>query len=325
MSKSISVVIPNYNGKELLKRNISSVYNALLSSGISDFEIIISDDASKDDSVSFIKTNYPDIILVENQTNKGFAGNTNMGIFRAGKDLVLILNSDIFLTEGYFTNLLHYFDKPDTFGVMGRINAIDSDQIQDGAKYPGFFLSKIVTSQNYTCETKPQLYSFFLSGANALVDRKKLFEIGGFDELFNPYNSEDVNLGIKAWRLGYPCYYEHSAICKHPNSSTIKKEPSKKVKIISKRNKMYLHFIHLNDFELFYYFVILIGKTMFRAIALDFSYLKSVQLFMSSIGKCKEQKDDFLALQKKKGLDTSVSDVIDFIHKDIGDTKIVKF
>lgn len=325
MNRSISVVIPNYNGKELLKRNIPSVYNALLTSGITDFEVIISDDASKDDSVTFIKTTYPNIILVENKTNKGFSGNTNSGIFRATKDLVLILNSDIYLTDGYFMNLLHYFDMPDTFGVMGRINAIDSDIIQDGAKFPGFRFSKIVTYKNYISQSHSKLYSFFLSGANALVDRKKLFEIGGFDELFNPYNSEDVNLGLKAWRLGYPCYYEHSAICKHPNSSTIKKEPNKKVKIISKRNKMYLHFIHLNDYQLFYYFVILIGKTMFRAIALDFSYLESVRLFVSSIDKCKKEKADFSALQKQKGLNTSVRDVMNFIHKEIGEMKIEKF
>jgi len=55
---SISVVIPNYNGKALLESNIPSVYHALLSSGISDFEIIISDDASIDNSVDFISKNY---------------------------------------------------------------------------------------------------------------------------------------------------------------------------------------------------------------------------------------------------------------------------
>jgi len=325
MNNSISVVIPNFNGKELLERNIPSIYNALSSSGITDFEIIISDDASVDESVTFIRTNYPEIILIENKENKGFSGNTNMGIFRASKELVLILNSDIFLTDGYFKHLMKYFEKQDTFGVMGRINAINSDKMQDCAKYPGFLLSKIVTFQNYYSETQSKLYSFFLSGANALVDRKKLIEIGGFNEIFNPYNSEDVNLGLMAWRLGYPCYYEHNAICKHPNSSTIKKEPNKKVKIISKRNKMYLHFIHLDNFELFYYFIVLIGKTMLRAIVLDISYLKAVNLFLSSLGKCKQQKQIFLTLQKQKGLNTSVRDVIKFIQKDIGNKKIVKF
>jgi glycosyltransferase involved in cell wall biosynthesis len=53
---SISVVIPNYNGKHLLEKNLPFVFQALKSSHITDFEIIISDDASKDDSVAFVKT-----------------------------------------------------------------------------------------------------------------------------------------------------------------------------------------------------------------------------------------------------------------------------
>jgi GT2 family glycosyltransferase len=118
MKFSISVVIPNYNGKHLLESNIPFVYAALRSSGITDFEIIVSDDASHDDSVDFLKSNYPAIILIENKINKGFSGNMNVGIFRSTKDLVLLLNSDVVLTAGYFKNQLHYFKKSDTFGVM---------------------------------------------------------------------------------------------------------------------------------------------------------------------------------------------------------------
>lgn len=325
MNKSISVVIPNYNGKELLKRNIPSVYNALLSSGISDFEIIISDDASVDNSVDFIKTNYPDIILIENKINKGFSGNMNTGIFRSTKDLILLLNSDVELTTGYFKHQLRYFSKPDTFGVMGRITSLDSERIQDSAKYPKFSFSKIVTGINYTCETETSLYCFFLLGANSLVDREKIFELGGFCELFNPYNFEDVDLGLRAWRLGYKCYYEHKAICKHPISETLKKEPNNKVRIISIRNQMYLHFIHLNNYELFYYFFAIIGKTIYRAITLDINYLKSVWLFMTTLKKCNEQKNIFFALKKQKEINISIWNVISFIQNEIGYKKIVKF
>ena len=253
MNPGISIIIPNYNGKELLERNLPSVYNALKTSDISDFEIIIADDASKDNSVEFIKSSYPDIILIENKTNYGFGGNCNTGIFRASKELILLLNNDVVLTDGYFTPLLPYFEKPDTFGVMSRIVGLDSDKIQDGAKYPDYSFGNISPNKNYNCSNQSSLYSLYLSGANALVDRKKLIKLGGFDEIFNPFYLEDVDLGLRAWRAGYKCYYEHNAICRHPSSSTIKKEFSKEVKIISKRNKMYLHFIHLNNFELVYF------------------------------------------------------------------------
>jgi GT2 family glycosyltransferase len=325
MKFSISVVIPNYNGKYLLETNLPSVYNALQSSGISDFEIIIPDDASTDSSVNFIKTNYPDIILVENETNKGFAGNTNTGIKRSKKDLVLILNSDVKLTDDYFLQLLKYFNKPDTFGVTGRIIGLYSDKIQDGAKYPKYFFGNISSTTNYICKSRSALYSFFLTGANVLIDRKKLMELGGFNELFNPYYGEDVDLGLRAWRLGYKCYYEHSAICRHPNSATIKKEPPEKIKIISSRNKMYLHFIHLNRFELFFYQIKLIFKVTFRVLILDVKYLKSFWMFINSMNRCLSSKKRFRELQQAKNFYLSIKDVVTIINKSNKDYLIEKF
>jgi GT2 family glycosyltransferase len=325
MNRSISVVIPNYNGKELLEANLPAVYHALHTSGITDYEIIITDDASSDNSVKFIQTKYPYILLIENATNQGFAGNTNAGIFKASKELILILNSDVVLTTEYFNPLLSYFDKPDTFGVMGLITSLDSDKIQDGAKYPDYSFGNIKTSMNYLCTEKTSLYTFFMSGANALVDRKKIVELGAFSELYNPYYSEDVDLGLKAWRAGYKCYFEQKAVCKHPNSATIEKEPSKKVKIIAKRNKMYLPFIHLQNTELAYFLVVLFLKAFFRIFLLDINYLKSYYLFLTSINKCRTAKAAIAALQKKKNISITVRNVVDEIKRNIPKKGIEKF
>jgi len=324
MNNSISVVIPNYNGKELLEVNLPSVYAALKFSGISDYEVIIPDDASTDNSVDFIKTNYSSIILVENKINKGFSGNTNTGIIRSQKDLVLVLNSDVNLAEDYFSQLLKYFNKPDTFGVTGRIIGLTSDKIQDGAKYPKYFFGSIASTTNYICKTRSSLYSFFLTGANALIDRKKLTELGGFNEIFNPYYGEDVDLGLRAWRLGYKCYYEHNAICRHPNSATIKKEPAEKIKIISSRNKMYLHFIHFNSFEQAFYLLKLLLKIILKAIVLDLKYLKSFWMFISSIKSCLDQKKRFRELQQAKNVSLTIKDVVKLINKSNEDYPIVK-
>jgi GT2 family glycosyltransferase len=278
---SISVVIPNYNGKSLLKKNIPFVLNALKSSQIADFEIIISDDNSDDDSVSFIKTNYPEIILICNKQNKGFSGNTNIGILSASKDLVFILNSDVQLSDKYFVTLLPFFDKPDTFGVMSRIIAIDSEKIQEGSKYPECSFGNIV-GKNYISKTQSSLYSLYLTGANALVDRIKLMHIGCFNELYNPYYWEDVDLGIKAWRMGYKVYYEDTAFCRHPSHSTIEKEPTEKVQIIFKRNKLYFHFLHLEGIELYYFLLKSLIKATFRLIWGDTYYAKSFNLLALS-------------------------------------------
>lgn len=86
--KSISVIIPNYNGEDLLKENLPSLYSALSTSGIMEYEVIVPDDASTDGSVAFLENNYPEIIIVKNKENKGFSGNVNTGIKISTMDLI---------------------------------------------------------------------------------------------------------------------------------------------------------------------------------------------------------------------------------------------
>lgn len=320
MKKSISVVIPNYNGSNLLRENLPYVFLALKSSGIDDYEIIVADDASTDDSISFLKNNYPKIIVVQNKTNLGFSGNTNSGIYKATKDLILILNSDVQLQENYFIPLLKYFDDDKTFGVMGRIISMSGDKIQDGAKFPSYSFAKIISTKNYLVEKRNSLYSFFLSGANALIDREKLLQLGGFNELFNPYYGEDVDLGISAWRVGYKLYYEHNAICRHPNSATIQKESFKKVKLISKRNKLILHYLHLENFELFIFFLITIFKIILKLFLLDFTYLKAFFTFLKMRREIKERKINYSKIWKLN-LHQVKSFIIDNIKNDV----VIKF
>ncbi len=325
MNTSVSVVIPNYNGRELLESNLPSVYNALMSSGITDFEVIIPDDASNDDSVLFIRKNYPEIILVEHNVNNGFSSNTNSGIRLADKELVLILNNDVKLTDGYFRPLLSYFGKPDTFGVMGRIMDENSEKVRDGAKFPGYSFGRIGSTLNYTSNDQTSLPSLFLSGANALIHRKKLIELGGFNELFDPYYCEDADLGLRAWRAGYKCYYEHNAVCSHPLSSTIRKEPGKKVRITARRNKMILHYLHLDDLELSYYLSALFLKTFFRGILFDSDHVVAWSMFRRSLRTCRASKATFRDLCRNKNIDLSAGDIVRAIRKEIDGLVVVKF
>ena len=309
---SISVIIPNFNGVNLLRENIPFVYHALSTSGVTDYEVIVADDASTDESVNFIRQAFPEIIVIHNPQNKGFAGNANTGIRAAKKDIVLILNSDVQLTDGYFTPQLHYFRREDTFGVMGRIIALTDNHIQDGAKYPDVGFSYITSTKNYTCQARPSLYTLFLSGANALIDRKKLIQLGGFNEIFNPYYAEDVDLGLNAWQYGYKLYYEHRAVCRHPNSATIKKEPAAKVKMIVKRNKVFLHYLHLEGGELLFFMLKVAIKALFGIFVANIRYLKAIRQLWLSRYELKKQKKR-LKIHRKKNL----KEIAAFIKLDI--------
>ncbi len=282
MVKSISIIIPNYNGKTLLMQNLPSVFNALKTSNITDYEIIVTDDASQDDSVLFLKNEYAGRVLVlENPNNVGFAGNVNRGIFKAQKDLVFILNSDVQLTEGFFLPLLKYFEYPDTFGVMSRIDNFQNYTI-DQAKYPEIHFAKIDGTRNFYNPNVLLHYTLFLSGANALIDKNKLLELGGFLEIFCPFYYEDVDLGLRAWRKGFKCYYENNAVCLHDVSSSIKKKLKKDVLKVILKNKIYLHFLHLSSAGFGFFILKFLGKVLWNSVHLNKVYWFALREFIKN-------------------------------------------
>ncbi len=226
------------------------LYEALNASGLP-FEIIVSDDNSGDESVSFLKKEFKEIKILQQDINRGFSPTINKGIFAARYFFLFLLNSDVKTAPDYFKHLFKYFDDPNTFGVMGRIIGWDDNIIQDGGKYPSFHGTKIKTSGNYVPlfpKADDRLLTMYLSGANAFVSRDKIIKLGGFDEIFAPFYVEDFELSLRAWRIGWKCMYEHNAVCRHRISSSIKTKSSKKnTKKIYYRNKMFLHALHLQN------------------------------------------------------------------------------
>ncbi|MDQ7773904.1 MAG: glycosyltransferase [Elusimicrobiales bacterium] len=286
----VSVVIPNYNGASLLAANLPHLFEAL-AAGAGDYEVIISDNASTDDSVAFLKKNYPGIILIENAVNAGFSVNINRGIARASKPLTFLMSTDIRLEKDYFKPLFAYFSDPEVFGVMGRIIGMDDDDIQDSAKYPAWNGLQVDGSANYLPRSGGRAPSLFLSGAEAFVDTAKLKAIGGFDEAFTPFYGEDLDLGIRAWRSGWTCWYEHSAVCRHKTSATISSynKPAA-IMAIAARNKLLLHYAHLDLLSLLLWIPTVLGNLAVKALTGKFYYLKGFRLFLGHLGKAAESR-----------------------------------
>ncbi|MGB3947368.1 MAG: glycosyltransferase family 2 protein [Bacteroidia bacterium] len=316
---SISVVIPNYNGKHLLEANIPSVLEAL-SFIKAENEIIVVDDASTDSSVEFMKQHYPNIQLIVNASNQGFSPTINKGIFAAQHQLVLCLNSDVQLSADYFIHQLKYFEKTDTFGVIGKIIDQTDKHLQDAGKYPKMSFKGIKGSYNYIPKSLPTeiwLPTFFLSGANALIDRKKLMELGGFNELFAPFYFEDADLGVRAWRIGYKCYFEPQAVCMHALSSTIKKLQSEKVKTIIERNRILFNYLHLEGFTLKLFKCWLFMRCYSRLIignSTIYNAIKSVRNKEKELEKSQRALEE---LQKKHNKYYSVKNIESTIYKSI--------
>lgn len=326
--KGISVVIPNYNGVELLPKILPALMKALAYTALPN-EIIVSDDYSPDGSIDFLKQNFPAVKIIENKQNKGFSPTINKGIFSAQYDYVLLLNSDVLLSEDYFIPLLRYFDKEDTFGVMGRIIGWDDDEIQDAAKYPSFHGAKIKTTGNYYLqepEKNDWLFSMYLSGANAFVDRKKLLHLGSFNELYAPFYVEDFDLSLRAWRIGWKCYYEHFSVCRHKVSVTIKSKNKKAyINSIYYRNKMYLHAIHLTGLPLTLWYLQLLPETLIRLFTGRLYFLKALKMFFSNRKGISLSQQEFKLQSRLSKKILSVKEVVTTIQDSLKEKKIQRF
>lgn len=302
IKKSVSIIIPNYNGVTLLEKYLPHTLQAIRNADVV-FEVIIVDDCSTDTSVEWIRTYYPDVILLVNSINMGFSISCNRGIKLAKNELILLLNSDVSLSERYFENLWSYFEEEETFGVMGRIMN-PNNKIEDAARMLSFSGTKFKATRFYysTGESK-RTPTAYLSGANALVRRNMLVKLGGFDEAFSPYYSEDVDLSFRAWRIGWKCYYEHEAICVHEVSKTIRSANTKKALLsVVYRNKFILHAIHLNGVRLaLWYCQLLLIEVPSRLLTGKFWILDSLSGFFDRKDAIRESREKFEKLGKETG------------------------
>ena len=250
--KSISIIIPNFNGSELLKDYLPMVYDALKSSAyISDFEIIIIDDASSDNSIQFLSTNYPDIILLQNSENLGFSKTINKGIFSSKMELILLLNTDMALSKNIFDHLIPHFSTDSSiFGVSPTIYNKTGDLILEGQKTP-LFKKNTISYLDNTDQTQP-CNSLYLCGGCALVSKEKLLQLNGFNEIYSPFYFEDFDLSVRAWLKGWKCLYIPDAHIFHCHSVTINTHFDKEhVEKIFIRNRLLFNYLYLDGFGCF--------------------------------------------------------------------------
>jgi GT2 family glycosyltransferase len=305
--EGISVVIPNYNGRNLLPLILPSVFTALQQTRLEN-EVIVSDDGSTDDSRQWLSDTYPEILLIVTSQNSGFSATANRGIRAARYKWVLLLNSDVILTPDYFDHVLPYRTVPNLFGVSGRIVGWEDDHLQEGGKFPVWQGAKIKTGYDFIprdTTTQDHWPCFYLSGANAFINKEVFDRVGQFNELFSPFYVEDAELSLRAWRCGYASYYEHRAICRHRHAATILSTRKKRaINRIYNRNKFFLHAIHLQGPARISWGIQLLVEIVFRMLTLRPGLLLSYIDFIKKCPQVRESRRALRNLQPGKSLDS---------------------
>jgi GT2 family glycosyltransferase len=206
-SKTYTIIIPNWNGKKLLEKNLPSIV-ALLSP----HHIIIVDDHSSDDSVKFIRATYPKIQVIQKNIHEGFSSTINRGVVKAKTEIVILLNTDIKPYKNFLQPLLIHFSNPSVFavGCLERAVINGKSYLHGRGKAHwewGMYKNSFGATKNAD--------TAWVSGGSGAFRTSIWKRLGGLDPLFDPFYWEDVDLCYRAKKAGYTILFEPKSKVTH--------------------------------------------------------------------------------------------------------------
>jgi len=216
-----SIVIPNWNGKDLLEKFLPTVLAACSPAD----EVIVVDNASSDGSAEFVERAFPQVRVLRMERNLGFGGGSNAGIRAARHRIAVLLNNDMRATADFLAPLLSGFTDDAVFAVSAQLFFSDpARRREETGLTVGSFEKGFLRVRHDADEEMDRLYpAFYAGGGSTAYDREKFLALGGFDPLFEPFYLEDTDLSFNAWRRGWKVLYQPASRLYHEHRATIGK------------------------------------------------------------------------------------------------------
>ena len=238
LSHRVVLIILNWNGRRYLEPCLRSVF----AQEFRDFAVILVDNGSTDGSVEFVRTRFPQVRLIENSENRGFAAANNQAIRASASEFVATLNNDTEVDPGWLGTLVRAMETDPCIGMCAsKMLLADRQEVIESA---GIAVDKAGIAWgvgggnvNHPDEAIPTPVFGPCAGA-ALYRRAMLGDIGLFDEDFFAY-LEDVDLAWRAQWAGWTCVYVPEAIVYHVHSATAREGSHFKNRLLG-RNKIWL-------------------------------------------------------------------------------------
>jgi GT2 family glycosyltransferase len=224
----ISIIIVNWNTKELLLNCLRSIYRTV---HVISFEIWLVDNASTDGSVESVQSLYPDLYVIKNETNLGFAAANNLALRRMNGRYALLLNTDTVLTEDAVKRLYDFMESTPQAGLScGQLLNQDDSRQNSIANFPSLFsllcnetllrilFPKKFPSKRHTYALPVEIDSCV--GACVMARKEAMDEVGLFDERYF-FFFEETDWARRMKHSGWKLYFVPDAQIYHYQGQTV--------------------------------------------------------------------------------------------------------
>ncbi len=267
-TKAVSVVIPSWNGRHHLERNLPSVLSEI--ERTPEGEVIVVDNGSSDGSAEFLKTNFPSVRVIELESNQGFGGGSNAGVRAAHNEIVVLLNNDMRVSKGFLPPLLEGFRDPRVFAVSAQIYFTDPDRPREetGLTQGEWRKGRLHVEHVIDDRVTTLFPTFYAGGGSTAYDRNKFLELGGFDPLLEPFYLEDADVSYMAWKRGWFVFYEPRSVVYHEHRGTIGKHSSEtEIQQVLQQNNLLFTWKNIHEWKrLVGHFVLLYTRLWLRLV-----------------------------------------------------------
>lgn len=240
---NIAIVILNWNGKKLLEQFLPSVI-----SHSNEATIYVADNASTDDSVNYIKSNFPSVQIIQNTENGGYAKGYNDALKNIDADLFCLLNNDVEVTKNWLIPIISIFkSEPNTVIIQPKILDYNRKDYFEYAGASGGFIDKygypycrgriFNTIEKDENQFNDSTEIFWASGACLFIRKNTFEELNGFDETFFAH-MEEIDLCWKAKNLDYNIKCVGNSVVYHVGGATLSSSNTKKT-FLNFRNSLF--------------------------------------------------------------------------------------
>jgi GT2 family glycosyltransferase len=247
----VSVVILNWNGVKFLKQFLP---NVIANSTIENCEVVVADNGSTDESIKLLKTEFPEVRIIELDKNYGFAGGYNKALEQVNSQYYILLNSDVEVEPNWISPIINYLDNSNNVAAcMPKIRDFYNRESFEYAGAAGGYIDKygyaFCRGRIFdTIEKDLGQYNdiheiFWATGACLFIKSEAFWSVGGFDAEFFAH-MEEIDL---CWRLqwkGMKIMYLPNVTVYHVGGGTLPKENPHKT-FLNFRNNLYLLYKNL--------------------------------------------------------------------------------